>query len=127
MKKKELFALAIVMFISVTSWASGSDEIIGKWNTQNKNSVVEVQFNEKTKMFEGKIISVSNEDKKDLIGKDILQDLQLDEEEKVYKGKLYIPRFRSYKDCTAKIDGDMLILKIFFGIGSKEVTWEREK
>jgi len=112
--KKVIFLLAL--FISFTAF--GQNDIVGIWNTEKENSIVEI-YEDSGELF-GKIIS---SDRAEVVGKVNLRNLQNKGDH--WEGELFVFKRRSWYDVSIHEENDTLYLVISVGFFEKEVQWPR--
>jgi len=108
--------ILLALFISLTAYSQS--DIVGIWNTEKENSIVEI-YEDNGELF-GKIIS---SDRAEVVGKINLRNLQNKGDH--WKGELFVFKRRSWYDAAIHEENDTLYLVISVGFFEKEVQWPR--
>ena len=108
--------ILLALFISLTAYSQS--DIVGIWNTEKENSIVEI-YEDNGELF-GKIIS---SDRAEVVGKINLRNLQNKGDH--WKGELFVFKRRSWYDVAIHEENDTLYLVISVGFFEKEVQWPR--
>jgi hypothetical protein len=108
--------ILLALFISLTAFSQ--NDIVGIWNTEKENSIVEI-YEDNGELF-GKIIS---SDRAEVVGKINLRNLQNKGDH--WEGELFVFKRRSWYDAAIHGENDTLYLIISVGFFEKEVQWPR--
>lgn len=108
--------ILLALFISLTAYSQS--DIVGIWNTEKENSIVEI-YEDNGELF-GKIIS---SDRAEVVGKINLRNLQNKGDH--WEGELFVFKRRSWYDAAIHEENDTLYLVISVGFFEKEVQWPR--
>jgi len=108
--------ILLALFISLTAFSQ--NDIVGIWNTEKENSIVEI-YEDNGELF-GKIIS---SDRAEVVGKINLRNLQNKGDH--WEGELFVFKRRSWYDMSMYEENDTLYLVISVGFFEKEVQWPR--
>ena len=108
--------ILLALFISLTAYSQS--DIVGIWNTEKENSIVEI-YEDNGELF-GKIIS---SDRAEVVGKINLRNLQNKGDH--WEGELFVFKRRSWYDVSIYEENDTLYLVISVGFFEKEVQWPR--
>jgi hypothetical protein len=108
--------ILLALFISLTAYSQ--NDIVGIWNTEKENSIVEI-YEDNGELF-GKIIS---SDRAEVVGKINLRNLQNKGDH--WEGELFVFKRRSWYDVSIYEENDTLYLVISVGFFEKEVQWPR--
>jgi len=112
--KQILVCLALILSSKIFS----KNDIVGIWNTEKENSIVEV-YEYRGELF-GKIIS---SDQPGVVGKINLRNLE--NKGDYWEGELFVFKRRSWYDVSMHEENDTLYLLISVGFFEKEVQWPR--
>jgi len=108
--------ILLALFISLTAFSQ--NDIVGIWNTEKENSIVEI-YEDNGELF-GKIIS---SDRAEVVGKINLRNLHNKGDH--WEGELFVFKRRSWYDVSIYEENDTLYLVISVGFFEKEVQWPR--
>ncbi|MGB1112369.1 MAG: DUF2147 domain-containing protein [Schleiferiaceae bacterium] len=108
--------ILLTLFISLTAFSQ--NDIVGIWNTEKENSIVEI-YEDNGELF-GKIIS---SDRAEVVGKINLKNLQNKGDH--WEGELFVFKRRSWYDAAIHEENDTLYLVISIGFFEKEVEWPK--
>lgn len=108
--------ILLALFISLTAFSQ--NDIVGIWNTEKENSIVEI-YEDNGELF-GKIIS---SDRAEVVGKINLRNLENKGDH--WEGELFVFKRRSWYDVSIYEENDTLYLVISVGFFEKEVQWPR--
>lgn len=108
--------ILLALFISLTAFSQ--NELVGIWNTEKENSIVEI-YEDNGELF-GKIIS---SDRAEVVGKINLRNLENKGDH--WEGELFVFKRRSWYDVSIYEENDTLYLVISVGFFEKEVQWPR--
>ena len=125
--KKTAIILSFLVVSGITLLAQDSNQILGEWYTVEQKSVITFLQNQSSGEYSGKVSWVRDEDKQDLVGTETVKNLKFSEQEKLYSGQIFIPRFNAYKDCEITIKNEVLNLTVKAGFKSKTVQWKRKE
>ena len=108
--------ILLTLFISLTAFSQ--NDIVGIWNTEKENSIVEI-YEDNGELF-GKIIS---SDRAEVVGKINLKNLQNKGDH--WEGELFVFKRKSWYDVAIHEDNETLFLVISIGFFEKEVEWPK--
>jgi len=114
------YVLAMIFFLFGTAIFAQND-LTGTWNTGEENTIVKI-FEKEGKYF-GEIVSSDNSKVK--IGKQIIKNLELDDDE--WEGELFSAKKQEWYDAEFKPGADKMGITVKVGFFSKTVEWERVK
>ncbi len=128
--------VCFISFISIFQISNAQNQIVGKWQNEEKSAIVEIYEN--NNKYYGKIVTLKNVSfKKDinnpnpkkrsakLIGLTILKDLEYNKKEWT-NGSVYSPTNGETYKCKIWLqDSYTLIGKGFYGILSKTQIWKK--
>lgn len=110
----------IIIFLTLVSFGLlAQEDIKGNWQTGDENTIVEI-YNKEGAIF-GKIISSDNV--KATIGMDVMKNF-------IYKdgkwsGEIYSLKKKKTYTSEFTLSGQILDIKVFATMGTKELQWER--
>ncbi len=96
-----------------------SSKILGCWKDEDQGAVVEVT--QKNGVFVGRLISTPHREVK--LGIAIFRGLKFDAAENRWVGRVYAPRRDSTYNATFQVKGNILKMKVTFGLLWKNVKW----
>lgn len=111
--------MKILFLHLLISFLIPSDNIIGIWDTDKDNTIIEIY--EQNGSYFGKIVSSDHE--KAEKGTLILKDFKY--QDGLWKGKFYSIKFDKVLDAEIQFKNNKIEITAFFGFLSKSAEWEK--
>jgi uncharacterized protein (DUF2147 family) len=112
-------AVLALAFLFASENIAALDELEGRWQTGEDNSVVEITQAEGVAV--GKLVSSDNPNA--VMGTEILRNLT--EADGVWSGKIWAAKRKKLMDATITPAADSLQISVSAGIASRTLTWTR--